>query len=378
MSPYDVAADDLHLFKQAVDSAYDHIVITDLHGTIIYANKAACQTTGYALHEIIGNTPRLWGGLMEPAYYKKMWTTIKEKKLPFIGEVTNMRKDGNLYTAEVRISPMIDKATKEPMYFVGIERDITDKKESDMIKTEFVSLASHQLRTPLSTLNWYSEILLGGDLGGLNDSQSQYINEIYDATRRMIGTVNDLLNMSRIELGKIRIESQMTDIREIVQGALADNGKAVTQKKLTIKTKYTKGSYKIAIDPQAIGVIITNLIANAIKYTPPSGTITITTSKDDLHVNLIVEDNGYGIPKLQQRQIFSKFFRADNIKPHATAGTGLGLYITKAFVEFVQGTIRFESTENKGTTFYVRLPLTYNTKHRVVKPTAWIGPHDTK
>ncbi len=364
--------DNLGKFKKAVDAAYDHIVITDIDAVVVYANKAACLTTGYDLDEIIGSTPRLWGGLMDKSFYKMLWKQIKDEKKPFVGELNNKRKDGTLYVAEIRIAPIFDDQGVLTN-FIGIERDVTDRKESDKVKTEFITLASHQLRTPLSTLNWYTEILLGGELGPLNKEQKQYIGELFSATKRMIGIVNDLLNVSRIELGKILVQGQAVDIRDTVSGVLADCDKLVQDNELHIQTDFAPQSYQLFIDPQAIGIIVSNLVTNAIKYTPNKGKIVITTTKHDGYIELQISDSGYGIPELQQHKIFSKFFRADNIKQYATEGTGLGLYITKSFVDLIQGTIRFESTEGKGTTFFARIPISFDPKQFKVKKTKWVA-----
>jgi PAS domain S-box-containing protein len=142
-------AGDLEKFKLAVDNASDHIVITDPDGVILYANRAVEKITGYSHSEVIGNKPSLWGKQMPEEFYNNLWKTIKEEKTNFIGELNNRRKNGEIYVAEASISPILNSNNKV-IFFVGIERDITLLKEISDAKTEFVSVASHQLRTPLT------------------------------------------------------------------------------------------------------------------------------------------------------------------------------------------------------------------------------------
>jgi PAS domain S-box-containing protein len=199
------AANDLQKFKRAVEGASDHIVITDPEGVILYANPAVTTLTGYSQKEVVGKkagSKELWGGAMSPDFYKQMWQTIKIDKKTFVGEINNRRKNGQKYIAMSSISPVLNNQG-EVIFFVGIERDATVEREVDRMKTEFVSFASHQLRTPLSAMKWFSEMLLTGDAGKLNQEQSEFVKNIYDSNERMIQLVKDLLDISRIESGRV-------------------------------------------------------------------------------------------------------------------------------------------------------------------------------
>ena len=155
-----VIAQDLEKFKLAVENASDQIAITDKEGVVLYINKAVELITGYLAKEIIGQKAgKLWGGLMEKDFYTKMWKIIKEDKIFFKGEIKNKRKNGQIYYAEINISPILDK-NDDVEFFVAIERDITQAKDIDRAKTEFVSIAAHQLRTPLSAINWSMELFI--------------------------------------------------------------------------------------------------------------------------------------------------------------------------------------------------------------------------
>ncbi len=350
-------ATELQQFKRAVDNASDHIIITDPDAKIIYANRGAERTTGYPVKEMIGKTPALWGKQMPKEFYERMWHTIKIEKKSFVGKVNNRRKNGENYLAEFSITPILNDK-EDIIFFVGVERDITQAEEIDRSKSEFVSLASHQLRTPLSAINWYAEMLLGGDAGALNDKQKDYTSEIYASSRRMAELVGALLNVSRIELGTFAIEPKPTDIRDIANSVIGELKPKISSKNQTIVHTYSEDMPEfINIDPNLTRMILQNLISNSVKYTPDGGKISISISKTEKNIVVKVADNGYGIPLNQQGRLFQKFFRGDNIIPVETDGTGLGLYIVKEVVEKAGGAISFESEENVGTTFTVSIPI---------------------
>ena len=235
-------------------------------------------------------------------------------------------------------------------------RDVSEEKEVDQAKDEFVSLASHQLRTPLSTINWYAEMLLEGDAGHASKKQKDFLQEIYTANKRMIALVSSLLNVSRIELGTFTIEPKPTDIAVLVQDVLRMLKPEIEKREVNLQEHY--GDIPIMeVDPQLMQIVFQNLISNAVKYTPKGGTVGIEISCARNQLCIYVRDTGYGIPKSQQSKIFTKLFRADNIKSKVTDGNGLGLYIVKSIISHSGGTIAFESEENKGTSFLITLPV---------------------
>lgn len=505
---------DTTVYALALQSASQHIIMTDIDGRIFFANKGAEKMTGYTIEEMKGNTPRLWGALMPPDHYKNLWKTIKYDNKTFSAEVKNRRKNQDEYYALMHISPVIDEKN-HLQGFVSTENDITQIKaadknlknalsaianvledlrldkelikqsekkyhklvdtmheglavqdkngnlsfinnrgcemlgysrkeiigksvkilfdaennkilseqmikrkkgehasykiawlrkdgstidtiispnptfdekgnfvesiavfvdvsketEIDKAKTEFVSLASHQLRTPLSTIKWYAEMLLAGDAGKLSVEQSKYAQEIYHGNQRMVELLDTLLDVSRLELGTFMIEPEDCDIKVLYTEVKDDLSVLLSSKKITLTTHF-KDCPKIQLDKKMMRAIMENLLSNAIKYTPDDGQIdfhlSIVKSGDEVHgkkikddsVFIVVSDTGYGIPKNQQNRIFSKLFRADNVRIRDTDGTGLGLYIVKSIVDHLRGEVWFESEENKGTTFFVMFPLT--------------------
>jgi signal transduction histidine kinase len=241
-----------------------------------------------------------------------------------------------------------------------VERDIAHVREIDQAKTEFVSLASHQLRTPLTSVSWFTEMLLNKEVGGLNEKQKEYLSEIYIGNRRMIDLVDDILNTSRIDMGTLAVDPKIISLPEIAESVLEELAPLINSKELRVVKNYEDGLPKINADPEHMRIVMQNLISNSMKYTPPKGLMEVSLGRDGDGVLIKIKDSGYGIPKEQQAKIFTKMFRADNIRTRDTEGTGLGLYIARAIVRQSGGKIWFESKENKGTTFYVSFPLRKN------------------
>lgn len=363
-------AADFEKFKLAVENVSDHIIITDIDGRILYANKAAEEITGYSRNEMVGNHPSLWGKKMSSEFYARMWDIIKNQKKTFHGELTNMRKTGETYIAEVHITPLI--MDKSLLYgFVGIEHDITVQKEIDRAKTEFVSIASHQLRTPLAVINWYIEMLTKEEVGVINGEQRKYLNQVYLASRRMVDLVNSLLSVSRIDMGAFHVEPELIALSAAADSVLDELRHLSDVKQIQIIKEYDTTLPLINTDPSLMRIVFQNLLSNAIKYTPEKGVVTIALKKEgNKNAVITITDTGYGIPKNQQSKIFDKFFRADNAREKEPDGNGLGLYIVKAIIDHAGGVMSFSSQEGKGTEFVVSLPLAGMKKNEVLKSLA--------
>jgi len=352
-------AKDLAKFKLAADNVSEQIVITDPEGIVLYGNKMVENITGYTVEETIGKKAgALWKHPMPEEYYKEMWRVIKTEKKTFRGQLKNRRKNGVIYEADISISPVLD-ADNNIIFYVSIERDITREKEIDRAKTEFVSLSSHQLRTPLSSINWNTEMLLNGDAGPMNEKQMQFLKEVYSSSQRMIALINAFLDVSRIEIGTFSGDPKPVNINEAAKVILREIRPMMEKRKQHVSENYDPKIPVILTDIKMIHAIFQNLVSNAVKYTKEGGEIGVKTalSVDRKDVVIEVSDNGIGIPNDQKHQIFEKFFRTEVAREIDTDGTGLGLYLLKLIADKVGGKITFTSETNKGTTFFVTLPI---------------------
>ncbi len=256
----------------------------------------------------------------------------------------------------------------------GIAQDVSKHQELSRAKTDFVAIASHQLRTPLSIIKWYIDFIVAGDAGALNEEQMKYLKEVYTSNERLIELVNALLDVSRIDVGTFSIEPEPTSITERADQALVKFQKDIIAKKLVIDKKYDEIP-QINLDPRLTKIFFENIISNAVKYTPVGGMVQIVIRKTEKDILIKISDSGCGIPREQQPKIFTKMFRADNVKKIESVGTGLGLYISKAIIEKSGGKIWFQSPsfdlllspsnntkapidkQNQGTTFFITIPL---------------------
>lgn len=606
---------EVNIFRLAVQNSFQHIIITDVNGLIIYANPAAEAITGFKLEEMLGETPRLWGGMMDSAFYKNVWKTIKVERKPIEVTVTNRRKNNEIYRAIARISPIIDEngdligfvGTEEDIsgrdkaeaslreseryyrslfetmseglaycriiydtngkpddyayinvnkaftkitgltgvigkkvtdvmpeikktnpellqiygrvaqtgkpekfetyvkplgvwlaisaycpqegYFIAVFENITEQKnnletikkekskdeailaaigdgvvvvdnegkilllndsaqkmlnlasaevlgkdyhnfweletpdgqeiadwqrpidlvlktgqlvksdkfiyasksrkfpvavtaapvmldnrmvgavvvfrdvtrehEIDREKTEFMSIAAHQLRTPLGTMRWNLEMLRDGDMGEIAPKVSETLNEVYESDLRLIRLVNDLLDVTRIEQRRKMGKDVLIDAAEIIKKVIAAEKPLVEKKNLQLNFTAPETSLApIMVDPEHFFQTIDNLVVNAIKYTyEGKGIINVSLAEKDGSLFITIADNGIGIRPVDKNLIFSKLFRADNAVKMEASGTGLGLFVAKSFTEGWGGKITFTSEINKGAVFVVEIPV---------------------
>ena len=243
--------------------------------------------------------------------------------------------------------------------FLTTLRDVTREKELDKLKSDFISIAAHQLRTPLSTIKWLFQMLLDGDAGTLNDKQQDLLSKGFQRNNEVIEIVNNLLDVSEIEEGRLPFHYDYCSLDKILDQVYhlgSDNAK---QKNLNFIYKKSNTPLPVMkIDIQKIRVCIQNLVDNAIKYTLPQGKVALEVKVESENVCIKVSDNGIGIPLFDQNKIFTKFYRSHNATLEEPAGSGLGLYIVRNVILGHQGKIWFESQLNKGSTFYIKLPIT--------------------
>lgn len=234
-------------------------------------------------------------------------------------------------------------------------------KIMDQTKTDFINIASHQLRTPLGGMRWSMEMLLAGEVGQISDEAKETVRQNLENNQRMVALVNDLLNVARIEQGRMKETPESTDIVSILDEAVKTMEPEAGHRNVALKLDVlSKDIPPIMIARKHFFEAIQNLVSNAIKYNRPKGTVTVSVQASQRSVRISVADTGMGIPKSEQPKIFSKFFRAGNALATDVEGTGLGLFVAKSFVEEGGGIVRFKSQEGVGTTFFIELPLMHH------------------
>ncbi len=229
------------------------------------------------------------------------------------------------------------------------------RREFEESKDEFVSLVSHQMRTPLTSVRLFVEMLIDEQVGPLNSKQHEYLRMVEISTGRMIDLVSDFLNSSRLELGRLEIKPQPTQLEDIVGSIIEQVQPLASQQKLTINFDKQKLP-AIPVEPALYSQIVNNLLSNALHYTPEGGHIDVRLRQTDEGHQLDVADSGIGIPAAARAELFKRFYRADNAKHVLGEGSGLGLYLIKRIVDTCGGRVWYESTEGKGTTFHVIIP----------------------
>ena len=344
-----------------IESLVDGLLLFDSNERVVIMNPTASDMCDTPLEKVIGLTPDAI-----PSYQKNLLAIIHA--LPSFREVLAkpiqhiMIDLAQPYSRSLEISlsamfPSIGEK-KTPVGYLITLRDMTKEKVVDQMKSEFVSVASHQLRTPLAAIKWSLQMLKNGDLGKITTEQLEFISKCFDSNERMIKLVNDLLNVSRIEEGLFAYTFETTDAHAFMESLIEENTIMAQQKSLTLE-RYNDipNTTLIKIDTDKLRMAIQNILDNAFKYTPAGGRVIVRAELNQDALEIKLSDTGVGIPDANKDKIFSKFFRASNVVKMQTEGSGLGLFIVKSIVERHHGSVEFYSEEGHGTTFTITIPL---------------------
>jgi signal transduction histidine kinase len=266
---------------------------------------------------------------------------------------------GTKYIAEPRIVALIVLVISAVLLVLAtlITNSFEKLAEANRMKSEFISIVSHQLRAPLSNLAWAIELLMSGRLGKIEEQQVEYFKILKENSDRMKDLVKDLLIVSKIESARLFLKKEEFSLEELTREIVKEFEPFARASNCEIEFFAEQNLPKIFGDRYQIRQVIENLLDNAIRYTKGKGKVKIRIRKEKNFVHFEIEDNGVGIPKEDQKFIFQKFFRASNVLKYKTQGTGLGLYISKAIIERSGGKIGFKSQERVGSTFWFKLPI---------------------
>lgn len=343
-----------------IESIGEGFLAIGLDGKILTANRAVEDLTKLDRSQIVGahfgsvlHLKDKKGIPLPPDQHivqRAVDEKVKMRSLPS-EIITCEKKDGDSFPINITATPFL--LGMEMQGVVVTMRDITEEKRIDRMKSEFISLASHQLRTPLTAIGWYIELLQNENLELTND-QKEYVEQILHSHQRMVVLVNSLLNVSRIELGRVKIEPKELTVEELVKLPVENLQHEMEKRKLKFNKRLPEGT--LTVDPDLVQLVVENLLSNAVKYTPDEGIVELSVMGDKDEIRFSVTDTGMGIPHAQQSRIFEKLFRADNVVKADTQGSGIGLYISKNTVDSWGGKLWFQSEEGKGTTFHFTVP----------------------
>jgi len=266
---------------------------------------------------------------------------------------------GSRYITEPSIIALMDIGLTAVLFIIAfvITRSFERLAEASRMKSEFINIVSHQLRSPITNIKWITDFLTSEDVEMTSEKKDEYFGHLKDNTARMVELVDELLIVSRIEQGSFPVKKRKASLENLVKEVISRSGAFAEASNIKLKFHYQKDLPKGFFDITLIRLVIENLIDNAIRYTKGEGEVEIGLEKRNNFLYFKIKDSGVGIPETDQKFIFQKFFRSENILKEQTRGSGLGLYITKSIIDASKGKIWFKSEEEKGTTFYFTLPI---------------------
>lgn len=334
-------------------------IAIDEYGNVSRINEVALKTLGYTEKELLGKWyPEAVVGEDEhgnriPNMERPITQVFLTGKSIF-KKIYYRRKDGSRVPVALTVSPILLRGV--PIGAVEIFRDITEEIELENAKDEFISIASHQLRTPATVVKQYLGMLLDGYLGKLSEAQMSVVTTAYEYNDQQLDTISDLLKVAQADSNKTKIIRKQTDLVALIKSVIASQAADYTQKDISINIVANSERVIANIDPLHIRMVLENLLDNARKYSPENSHVAVQlTSNKDTHVIKVI-DQGYGIAKSDLPKLFQKFSRLNN--PHSTAsGTGLGLYWAKKLIDLHGGTLKVSSRLGTGTTFVLEIPV---------------------
>lgn len=338
--------------RAILDTAGEGVVFTDSQGAIEYINPALERLTGYTADEVLGRNPRLWRSEQTPvSTHQNMWRALLRGEI-WQGELINRRKDGGLYDAALTTSPVTD-LDGQIVGYVGVQRDITRQKELDRLKDQFVSNVSHELRTPLANIMLHIGLLTRGR----PERHDIYLRTLQREAERLRKMIEDLLDLSRLDRNVMPIELAPTDMQQLLEPLVSDRAALAAQRGLTLKYEPAPDLPVVASDASKLTQVISNLLTNALNYTPPGGEVTVlsavhcTTTQQ--WITITVRDTGPGIAPKELAHLFERFFRGEAGRHTDAPGTGLGLAISHEIMERLGGRITVDSERGHGAAFTV-------------------------
>ena len=351
-----------HYLEAMVTATPDAVITLDAKYRVLDLNPAATGVLGVSVQEARGhgcaevlrcqnlNRMELCGTSSCP-----LARVLDEKKALANEDLIFGTKAEQLCEVSASVTPV---ATQHGQYIIFTARDVSALKVANQVRSNFVSMVSHELRTPLNSVHGFIDLLLHEHMGALTKEQHTYLGYTQEGVQQLISIVEDILFMTRSDLGQFTIKQQEVPLRALVRQVVSSLQPQAQKAEVVIAQDIPMESPSLYIDPQRIIQVLNNLVTNAIKFTPPGGTVTVRSRRYDANwVMISVADTGYGIPNEDQQHIFERFYQSNHTLQSKMGGYGLGLSIAKLIVEQHGGTIGFDTLLDKGTTFYFTVPI---------------------
>ncbi|MBN1813771.1 MAG: response regulator, partial [Anaerolineae bacterium] len=340
--------------QSILEGVADGVMVTDAQGQVILFNAAAERILELSREEALGRSTNEMLGLYGDQAYDWLGAINQWANLRGLEEYLASRLDIGDRIVSVHLAPVL--MGQEFLGTVSVFRDVTAEVEAERAKSEFVSTVSHELRTPMTSIKGYADLLLMGAVGSLTDEQERFLTIIKSNTDRLTLLVNDLLDISRIESGRLILTPKVVHVDDLVAQVIAAMEARAAERELELRSDLPSVLPEIFVDPDRVIQVLTNLVGNACRYTPSGGEVVVSASAHDGEIQVSVRDTGIGISEEDQQRLFSRFFRSDDPTVQEAPGTGLGLSITKSLVEMHGGRIWVESELGHGSTFTFSLP----------------------
>ena len=332
-----------------LSSAGDGLIVFDPDHRVAFVNPAAERMLGKEAAALLGQETDPWTLLgLEPAPEAVCDSGPQLRELRI--------EEPEHRIMDVRVDPVYDEHGICGGAVVSLH-DVTAEREAMQMKNEFVSTVSHELRTPLTSIKGYIDLILEGEAGEINEIQREFLSIVKENSDRLVELINDMLDISRIESGRIVLKIQPLDVAERIEGAVNTFRAVADQQGRSITVDVPDDLPRVAGDPDRVGQVLINFLSNAIKYSPAGGDVDVAASADDGFVRIGITDHGIGIAEEDQARLFTKFYRVDSTLTREIGGTGLGLSICKSIIELLGGQVGAESAAGEGSTFWFTLPL---------------------
>lgn len=358
-------AEDLATRQAAIfENAKDGMLTINPSGGIETINPAAARMYGYAPDELLRrDVGMLFEAAPDRGQIETFLTRLQARKAGERGRVQEFwsrRKDGTTFLADVAISPV---PLADGMRYVAVMRDVTERKQVEQMKTEFVSTVSHELRTPLTSITGSLGLLAGGAAGELPERARRLVTIAYDNCQRLVRLINDILDVEKIESGKMAFALQPVPLLALIETTVQANANFAESHGVTVTIDPVAEGATVLADPDRLVQVVTNLLSNAIKFSPDGETVTIAVTALDRRYRISVADRGPGISGEFRERIFGRFAQADSSDTRQKGGTGLGLSITREIVTRLGGEVGFADQPGGGTVFHVDLPAVTSALH---------------